>query len=60
MGIDYKLLRETTKMTVEECAKDIGVAPELLKAWEAGTARPDAIQQKKLFALVKKVAESGQ
>ncbi|MDH5639424.1 MAG: hypothetical protein OEZ04_13140 [Nitrospinota bacterium] len=60
MGIDYKLLRETAQMSVEEFARDLKVEPELVKAWETGGAIPDAMTQKRVFALVKKIAESGQ
>jgi len=60
MGIDYLALRETAGMSVEDFARDLAVEPETVKAWEAGRAAPDVITQKKIFALVKKMAESGQ
>jgi len=60
MGIDYKILRETTELSVEEFARELDVSPELVRDWETGAAVPDAMKQKKLFALVKKIAERGQ
>jgi DNA-binding transcriptional regulator YiaG len=60
MAIDYKLLRGATLLSVEEFAKSLGINPETVKAWEIGSAAPDAMVQKKIFALVKKIAERGQ
>ena len=60
MNIDYKLLRDATGMKVDDFAKTLGVEPGTVAAWESGASVPDAMTQKKIFALVKKIAERGQ
>jgi len=60
MRVDYKKLREATQLDETQFAGELGVTPELVIAWETGIAAPDAIEQKKIFALVKKITERGQ
>jgi len=60
MGIDFKALRQATGMSEEEFANKVGVSPQVVKAWEAGSATPDPMTLKIIFALVKKAAERGQ
>ncbi|HJM83073.1 MAG TPA: hypothetical protein QF720_05725 [Nitrospinota bacterium] len=60
MGIDYKLLRETAQMSEVEFANELKVTPELILGWETGLIEPSPIEKKKIFAIVKRIAETGQ
>jgi len=60
MTIDYKKLREATGRSEVDFAKELGVTPELVIAWETRMAFPAAMERKKIFALVKKITERGQ
>ncbi len=58
--IDYQKLREATGLDETGFADELGVTPELVIGWETGIIPPTAIEQKKIFALVKKITEHGQ
>lgn len=58
--IDYQKLREATGFDETEFAGKLGVTPELVIGWETGIISPTAIEQKKIFALVKQITEQGQ
>ncbi|HEB72186.1 MAG TPA: hypothetical protein ENI77_06140 [Nitrospirae bacterium] len=58
--IDYQKLRETTGLDETRFGRELGVTPELVIGWETGIIPPTAIEQKKIFALVKKISEHGQ
>ena len=60
MGIDYMKLREATGMDETAFAAELGVTPEMVIAWETNIVAPSPIEQKKIFALVKKITEEGQ
>lgn len=59
-GIDYKKLREATGLDETAFAKELDVTPEMVIAWETGIAPPTANDQKRIFAVVKKITERGQ
>lgn len=58
--IDYQKLREAAQLDETKFANELGVTPELVIGWETGIISPTAIEQKKIFALVKKITEHGQ
>ena len=58
--IDYQKLREATGLDETEFADKLGVTPELVIGWETRIIPPTAIEQKKIFALVKQITEQGQ
>ncbi len=58
--IDYKQLREATGLSEDHFANEIGVTPELVIGWETGLIEPTVMEQKKIFAVVKKIKERGQ
>ncbi len=60
MSIDYQKLREATGQSEVDFARELGVTPELVIAWETQMAFPTPMEQKKIFALVKKITERGQ
>ncbi len=60
MSIDYKVLRESAKLSEAEMANEIGVTRELVLAWETGMISPNTEEKKKLFAVVKRITERGQ
>lgn len=60
MAIDYKVLREATGLSLEEFANQLGLDADIVKSWEEGKGSPDAMNQKRIFALVKKHTERGQ
>lgn len=59
MRIDWKKLREATGLDEAAFAQKVGVTPEMVIAWETHIVEPDAMEQKRVFALVKKITEEG-
>jgi len=59
MRINWKKLREATGLDETAFARKLEVTPEMVIAWETHIIEPDAIEQKRIFALVKIITEEG-
>jgi hypothetical protein len=48
-----RVLRRWMKLTVEEFAERYGLPADVLRAWEDGTAQPDAVAEAFLLAIAR-------